>query len=366
MSAKLTKEKWIERSKLKHNNKYDYSLVEYTGIDNILKIVCPIHGIFEQKAYIHSNMGCGCTKCSKKKLYKSTEYFINQAKEVHGDKYDYSKSIYIKNSDKLEIICPEHGSFFQTPANHLSNHACKKCFNKKLSESIRFTNEEIIKKFRNIHGNIYDYSKFKYSKSKIKSTIICKLHGDFLLDASTHIVGVGCAKCGREKATKSSTKTINEFLFDARRIHGDIYDYSLINYKGVKDKVQIICKRCNHIFFQTPDGHCQGKGCRDCGNRNNYHKSNWIKKAKEREGIFYIIKCWNQNEEFYKLGITYRSVKIRHNTHNMPYNYEIIKEVKSKDLDYIWRLEKRFKKWKRKQHYKPLIHFLGDKFECFK
>lgn len=125
-----TKEDFIRVSNEKHNNKYDYSLVEYKTSQDKVKIICPIHGVFEQKANNHMS-GYGCKKCANVenalKQRKTTEQFIEESKKIHGDKYDYSKTKYIKLTKKVCIICPKHGEFWQLPGNHLHGWGCKKC-----------------------------------------------------------------------------------------------------------------------------------------------------------------------------------------------------------------------------------------------
>ena len=125
-----TKEQFIQKANLKHNFKYDYSLVEYVNNKGILKIICTIHGLFLQKVYDHLS-GCGCIKCGIKSASKiktiSIEKFIENANKIHNNKYNYNKSVYIKANIKINIICLVHGEFEQTPANHLAGKGCNKC-----------------------------------------------------------------------------------------------------------------------------------------------------------------------------------------------------------------------------------------------
>jgi very-short-patch-repair endonuclease len=121
---KLNTKIFIDRSNNIHNNKYDYSLSEYKNNKNKIKIICPTHGIFEQKAYHHLD-GIGCPKCVGKN--KTTEEFIENAKKIHGDKYDYSLVIYYSAYIKIKIICPIHGIFEQIPHNHINYNGCPYC-----------------------------------------------------------------------------------------------------------------------------------------------------------------------------------------------------------------------------------------------
>lgn len=195
-----------------------------------------------------------------------TEIFIEKAKNVHGNKYNYSKTEYGKdNKTKVCIICPIHGEFWQTPNNHLTGYGCKKCGRKLANSKTRFTNEEVIKKFVELHGDYYDYSKVNYINEKTPITIICPKHGEFQQTPGSHITQkAGCPICARLKAKNKQLKTIDQFISDAKKIHGDIYDYSLVNYQGAYVPVAIICKK-HGLFYQTPHAHLSSKsGCPHC------------------------------------------------------------------------------------------------------
>ena len=143
---KYNTETFIEKAKEIHGDKYDYSLVKYIGAHDIIKIICLKHGIFEQKAFAHLQ-NYGCQICgNNKKLTK--EIFIKKAKEIHGDKYDYSLSEYKNSHTKIKIICPKHGIFEQKPNNHLSKQDCYKC-----GEIIR-SNNKILKAKNSFMTNI--------------------------------------------------------------------------------------------------------------------------------------------------------------------------------------------------------------------
>jgi len=126
----LTNDIFISKSKLKHGEKYKYSLVNYINSQTKVKIICPEHGIFEQFPYSHIR-GKGCNLCSihdrTLNLTKDIKDFITDAKNQHGDKYDYSLVEYINSKTKIKITCPEHGEFEQLPYDHIANHGCPKC-----------------------------------------------------------------------------------------------------------------------------------------------------------------------------------------------------------------------------------------------
>lgn len=185
---RLLKSDFISRANEIHNYKYDYSKVDYVNSRTKVIIVCPKHGEFEQKPNSHLN-GKGCAKCSGvAKL--TTEEFIKKAREVHSNKYDYSKVDYIDNKKEVIIICPEHGEFKQTSNSHLCGKGCAKC-----SGIAKLTTEEFIKKAREVHGDRYDYSKVEYVDTKTKVCIICSKHGEFEQMPNHHLRGCDCPKC---------------------------------------------------------------------------------------------------------------------------------------------------------------------------
>jgi ribosomal protein L36 len=243
-------EYFIEQSKKIHGNRYDYSKTEY--IDNRTKviIICKIHGEFKQRYDGHLS-GYGCPKCSGG--YMDTEYFIEKAKEIHRDKYDYSKAEYVNFKTPVIIICPEHGEFKQRPGNHFRGSNCPKCARNK-------TTQEFIEQSNKIHNNKYDYSKTKYVDSRIEVIIICPEHGEFKQKPRNHLPGHGCPKCaGKNQTTK-------EFIKKAKKIHGNRYDYSKTEYINISTKVVIICKKHGE-FEQLPPIHLEGYGCSKCSGR---------------------------------------------------------------------------------------------------
>lgn len=193
---------------------------------------------------------------SGKKLTK--EEFITRAKEVHGDKYDYSKVRYVNSQIKVCIICPEHGEFWQKPNKHLRGRGCRKCADLETAKRLSSTTEKFVACAREIHGDKYDYSKVEYKDSKTKVCIICPEHGEFKQRPNSHLRGCGCLKCSG--SVKSTTK---DFIKKAREVHGDKYDYSKVEYKSNKAKICIICPEHGQ-FWQTPSDHLRGSGCPIC------------------------------------------------------------------------------------------------------
>lgn len=192
---------------------------------------------------------------------KSTEECIKQSIEVHGEIYDYTKSVNLGVKIKTCIIChkinsitgEEHGEFWQTFDNHINNkRGCPRC------SGLLKTTDDIISECINTHGDIYQYNDTIYKGKKEKIEIFCPIegHGTFWQFPDNHIKGHGCPKCVHRYKTNSE-----EFIEKAIKIHGDKYDYSKVVYVNAKSKVCIICRKCGKYFWQTPNKHLLKQGC---------------------------------------------------------------------------------------------------------
>ena len=325
----LTKEEFIEKALQIHGNKYDYSKVDYVNKDTKVCIICPEHGEFWQTPYIHLR-GCGCIHCGKRlttevfikqvrerfgdnytfekthysdntekviltckkhgdfsvtpnklfgsnrycpqcrkeeRLLKQTQTWLNECKEKHGDRYDYSLIGHIikSNKIKLPIKCKKHNYiFYQDIKHHLQyNLCCPMCRKEYMQQNNTHDTITFIEKAREIHGDRYDYSKVDYVNNTTKVCIICPEHGEFWQRPSGHLRGCGCIHCGNEQTALHIRKTKEDFINDAIKVHGDKYDYSQVNYVDCKIKVRIICP-VHGVFEQTPDSHLNGCGCPFC------------------------------------------------------------------------------------------------------
>ena len=283
---KNTLEDFIKKSQQIHNNKYDYSKVEYINNRTKVCIICPEHGEFWQTPHSHL-YDCGCCKCkydqSKQRLLLTTEDFINKAIQIHGDKYTYSKVNYIGAEEKVCIICPKHGEFWQTPSGHLSGYGCPKCYDERRGANLRDDLTTFISKAKQIHGDKYDYSKVKYINSRTEICIICPEHGEFWQTPNKHLhTKYGCPLCRKEIQIKNKEKkqyilknkkqnnekqkynnkflTQEAFIKDSILAHGHKYDYSKVEYVNNHTKVCIICPEHGE-FWQTPANHKKGHDC---------------------------------------------------------------------------------------------------------
>ena len=211
----------------------------------------------------------------------TNEIFIKRSVEKHGNKYDYSL-VEINNIDyKVKIICPIHGIFIQKMYNHF-NGGCKKCSTLKVSNEQKTTKEEFIKKSIEVHGNKYIYDLVNYINSKEKVIIICKEHGEFKQIPYSHLNGCGCSKCSNRYLHSNE-----DFIKSSVKLHGNKYDYSLVNYINNKEKVKILCRKCDQYFEQTPHSHLQNHGCPFCKPGTLGTKEEFIRKSKIKHGDRY-------------------------------------------------------------------------------
>ncbi len=196
---KLNKNNFIPRALEIHNGKYSYTKTVYVKAKEKVIITCPIHGDFEQRPQDHILKKCGCPKCKAEKTIQVHSYnndiFLEKAKKVHGDKFDYSKVNYVRYDKPVTIICPIHGEFQQAPKVHYEGSGCPKCGRIKANNSESLSIQDFIERSNKIHGNKYNYSKSLYTGNNDKVIIICPKHGEFTQTPANHMMGQGCPKC---------------------------------------------------------------------------------------------------------------------------------------------------------------------------
>jgi hypothetical protein len=263
---KYTIAAFIAKARLVHEDKYTYPEQEYTSYRGKLRIVCSDHGEFLQSAEHHLS-GKGCSKCGQKRSddakRDSLSVFITKARTVHGDRYTYPEQEYKNNLTKIKILCPDHGEFTQTPGSHLRGATCYTCGRAVAADKIRGELSEFIEKARSVHGDEYEYPDQKYIDSTKKLKIICKHHGVFKKTRLMHLAGAGCPRCARDTKDAIRRGTWEQFVIDAKAIHGEAYIYPDQAYNNAATDVRIVC-RIHGEFSQLPHNHMQGKGCHKC------------------------------------------------------------------------------------------------------
>ena len=222
---KINNNSFIERLNKIHDNKFDYSLIDYKNMHTKIKIICPTHGVFEQTP--HNHIRHGCKKCSFDKLKNDKKEIISRFEKIHGILYDYSSMEYKSMRTKIKIICPVHGVFEQTPVNHLQGKGCYNCSSNSKKDIC-----SIIDKLNKIHDNKYQYEPKEFNKTSNKIKIICKEHGEFFQTLNNHLNGHGCPLCNESKGEIE----ICNFLNDNK-----------INY--IRQKTFLNCKNIKFLPF---------------------------------------------------------------------------------------------------------------------
>lgn len=265
-----TQEQFIIDAKAKHGEKYDYLNVIYETSKSKIKIICGQHGEFIQNANGHLN-GQGCPECGKQTIIKKRSMpkseFITNANVIHNNKYDYSQMNYVKASEKVKIICPEHGEFNQLAYMHLQGQACPKCGFIKKGISNRVGLVKFIERSNKTHNNKYNYSLSEYKTNKDKVIIICPEHGKFQQAPDQHMSGEQCPECGKIISSIKRRVSQKDIIKKANKIHNNKYDYSKVIYTTSDLDIIIICSKHGE-FTQRVNNHLNGAGCYKCGKIN--------------------------------------------------------------------------------------------------
>lgn len=300
----------------------------------------------------------------KGRKIKSRDYYIARFKDTHGDRYDYSKFNYVSCYEKVTIICRIHGEFKQRTSNHIQGKGCQKC-----AACFRYSTEEIKDCFKIVHGDKYNYSKVEYVNESTKVCIICPKHGEFLQTAWKHKDGGNCPECAALSRAVKRKIPHEKILKRFKAAHGDRYDYSKADFVNMADKVEVVCKK-HGSFWQAPITHKKGVGCPNCADENK-HGFTLTKYAKISEDKYkgiaylYLIKCKNNDENFYKIGISVRGAKGRYNNKTtMPYDYEVLYDLPL-SVKKAWKHEREICRLLKEWHYRPSIYFGGSVRECF-
>lgn len=293
--GRLTTQSFIKRSRDVHGAKYDYSRSIYKGAASKICIICPVHGEFHMRPSAHYGpQKQGCKSCGNRPDV-TTESFVESAISKFGDKFDYSKVVYRKASEKISIVCPIHGEFSITPGGHLNGAGgCKACSGRR-----DISNEDYLSMLVSAFGDTYDYSKVKYRGQHESITLICRIHGPFQKKARDAISSTGCQECLKF--------TLEDFIAKATDRHQGKYDYSKVEYISTRAYVTIICPH-HGSFEQTPNRHLDGRGCPVCGIESNLLSN----RDPGDRCILYYLHLSYKGHSFWKVGITTKSVDTRY------------------------------------------------------
>lgn len=329
--------------------------------------------------YNTTNNLCGGIMPSKIR----NEEFMRRAISIAGFNSITKNTSYKSTKSKVELNCLIHGVYFQTAGHLFDGHHCKKCGGRRTSKALIGIKRKPVKKISHLEfmknivraGGFAEITKNTiYVSNKSKIEFNCSKHGLYKQRADHFYSGSHCQKCAIDKSKQfninrftsiidKNISNANEYFIQAsKKAHGDKYDYSLSEYKGSSTSVKIICKD-HGIFEQIPLNHIRGSGCKNCVT-NGYKFSDFKEKC-STYGVLYLIKCFNDNEVFYKVGITSKSVKDRYKSKDkLPYNYLIIAELKGTP-EWCWLEESTSKRMSHYYRVSPINKFGGSITECF-
>ena len=318
--VKWTWNKFVDTATKKYSGKYVYPSQKFATTKDKYSIICPIHGKFSQS--ISGHLKGGCNQCAyvvrTAKQRDTNEEFIEKAIVKHGRIYDYDKVLYHNSQTKVEITCPTHGDFLMKPNNHLLGQGCPACGRIKADEGIRLSYDKALARFRNIHGNHFEYDESTYIDYTTKMLVTCSIHGFFEVTPHAHVsMQTGCRECGILRTAEKNRYSVEEVLDEFHDIHGNRYKYDSESYIAVDQKIRIKCAK-HGWFEQKVSTHKMGSGCQDCsyeligdrtrvtkeefieqsvlehGNKYDYSKVNWIDQYTE-----IMIGCYNTEHGFY-------------------------------------------------------------------
>ncbi len=218
----VTTTEFIQRSEKMHGlGRYDYSNSVYVNSRVKVNIRCLTHGIFYKNPKDHMR-GSGCPKCGTAamiatKRAKEEAIVIKKFENVHSNRYDYNDVCYKNSITPCNIKCKVHGVFSQVPASHIQGHGCPKCAASKRGNHRVKNAAVVIKGFKQVHGELYNYDAVKYTNSKVPIDIVCAAHGTFQQTPNNHSKGQGCPMCALTGFNRSK--------------HGLLY-YIKVEYKG--------------------------------------------------------------------------------------------------------------------------------------
>lgn len=297
----LTQDEFIKRSQDKFPGKFDYSETIFIDMSTPVILICKTHGRFTQIPSVHLLSKHGCPECALQSTRMTQDEFIKRSILKYGDKFDFSKTVFVNMSTPVSIICPIHGEFIITPKVFLSKdlvYGCPECGNNSKGKWKKISEKEFIKKCEDLYGfGRFDFSNMNFIDMSTDVCIIChekdpitgKEHGEFWVTPTRFLHNkLGCPICENKRVNKYTTSL---FIEKSKEIFGDLFEYSKTDLENRRDdgKVCLTCK-VHGDFWIDPLKHLNRKqGCplcyaenRSCSNK--YTTDTFIKKVKEIYG----------------------------------------------------------------------------------
>lgn len=297
--------------------------------------------------------------------------FFDKCDAVHGKLYDYSTCEYINSKTPITVVCKTHGKVSMLPRTHLTGVGCPRCGDlsrvAKLIKNKTKSFEDFVENARRVHGDTYTYTESTYVDRATPTTIVCSIHGEFTQKPADHLSGNGCQTCGTNRVRRMNSSTTAEFVDKAKTIHGDSYTYNNTVYISAKTPVLITCRH-HGDFLQVPNTHLDGSGCRHCRTEKvGWEDSKWAAQGAASRRFtgysVYVLKLYNDDEVFYKIGKTFVSIKDRTKDLIKMYDYEVIARI-PRDAKAACELERQLHRVNRENKYVPKHKFSGYT-ECY-
>lgn len=368
MSPEEVTNYWVSESIKKFGNKFDYSKVGTIKIKKDKALIgCPIHGFIET-SFVQHLKNEGCPQCGDRKGRDSKrmkfDEFLDKLEQIHPNKSwkIISRKFNGRQIKHEKVYTQDEFGICKIGVSILLNGGAPSI------KSACFKNlyaERMYRKSIGYNGLHFNKTEYKISLDYIK--VNCHTHGEYSSKPNWIISSKrGCPKCFEDRrhlCLRSNTKTfINKAI---KRLGTNREIYNKVEYTHAKEKVPILCEVHNEYYMITPNDHLTGYGCPECGiEQGGYSRSDYVRTAKGRDATLYLLKCFNNTEDFYKVGITLVTIKERYSkSGGLPYNYEILYQFKG-EAGSIWDAEKSVLRFFKPNKYSPLINFQGYT-ECF-
>ena len=245
---------FVKRARKIHGNKYCYALVKFKDLNDDIEIICLKHGVIKQKASNHLT-GKGCKYCAIDEQKISKEEFIEKAKKIHGDKYDYSNiPDRVSAEEEIEIFCNECNSYFKSSRRKImmADTPCSFCYSKLRGKQRTKTFEWFEKEIEKIHDNKYSLYKDKYLNTKTETVVFCKkCNKDFKIIPMHLLQGGGCQRCAIETVAKAKMLKQEDVEKEIKKACSDRYTFKPFKYDASRTVINFHCSKHDFNFQQS-------------------------------------------------------------------------------------------------------------------
>ncbi|SDB20367.1 PDDEXK family nuclease [Belnapia rosea] len=304
---------FVAQACARHGERYGYEETQFVNTRGEVRIRCPRHGVFTQNAGKHLR-GSGCRRCGGERRgaeqsRAAGDAFAAKARAKHGDRYGYEDVVYKDARTEVTIRCPKHGPFLQEGRVHLAGSGCSECGTEAMAASrLAAAAAGYVERAKQVHGDRYGYEDTVFTAAREKVTIRCPVHGPFRQFPHAHLDGQGCRRCGSAAWAEKRRRDQADFIAEAVRVHGHLFDYSLVDYRRRSGKVAILCA-LHGPFAQGAGHHLQGHGCPDCGtikqaDAKRHNRDEFITLARAVHGDRYVYDEVEYRDSVSKVTIT--------------------------------------------------------------